>query len=113
MRVMLFTVLIAAKEFAPLAIAVIAGSSILPMLGVILAMIGKRLPLRVAGIERNKILILSDIASQPLLGHLRTREIAFYQVCTGFFCHACKDSPFVAISTHNGSDNDLFRVTFL
>ena len=29
-------------------IAVIAGSSILPMLGVILAMIGKRLPLRVA-----------------------------------------------------------------
>lgn len=48
MRVMLFTVLIAAKEFAPLAIAVIAGSSILPMLGVILAMIGKRLPLRVA-----------------------------------------------------------------
>ena len=47
------------------------------------------------------------------LFELRTREIAFYQVCTGFFCHACKDSPFVAISTHNGSDNDLFRVTFL
>ena len=64
-------------------------------------------------VERDQFGILTDVASQPLFRHLGAGKIALDHIRSRLFGHACQLRPLLLILSHDGGDDDLFRMTGL